>query len=91
MASESPIKNQVKVLQLSDPSSPPLVLQITQMVDTYMLWIGAVDNSANVGNGENAVLNGNLCKDWACAMPPSSVRNSIERGENRNADALVNK
>ncbi|KAH9485118.1 hypothetical protein JR316_0002025 [Psilocybe cubensis] len=63
-------KVQVKVLDTSDPSLPPLVLQITQMVDTYMLWIGAADSNTNIGNGTNAVLNGNLCKDWACAMPP---------------------
>lgn len=66
-------KIQVKVLDSGDPSQPTLVLQVTQMVDTYMLWIGAADSNSNIGNGENAVLNGNLCKDWACAMPPRAV------------------
>ncbi|KAF9482169.1 hypothetical protein BDN70DRAFT_802087 [Pholiota conissans] len=67
---ETTTRVQTKVLDSSDPSLPSLVLQVTQMVDTYMLWIGAADGNTNAGNGENAVLNGNLCKDWACAMPP---------------------
>jgi len=72
MASEGSIKSQVKILGSSDPSLPPLALQVTQMVDSYMLWIGAVE--ANVeGAGEKAVLKGSLCKDWACAMPPRAV------------------
>jgi len=72
MASESSIKTQVKILGSSDPSLPPLALQVTQMVETYMLWIGAVDT--DVGDvGEKAVLNGSLCKDWACAMPPRTT------------------
>ncbi|KDR75191.1 hypothetical protein GALMADRAFT_249151 [Galerina marginata CBS 339.88] len=73
MASESTTKVQVKILPTNDPSLPPLVLQITQMVDTYMLWVGTADSdtrSDDIGAGERAVLTGNLCKDWACAMPP---------------------
>jgi len=72
MASEGSIKNQVKILDSSDPSLPSLALQVTQLVDTYMLWIGAVDTNVD-GAGEKAVLNGSLCKDWACAMPPRAV------------------
>jgi proteasome assembly chaperone 4 len=72
MASEGSIKSQVKILDSSDPSLPPLALQITQLVDTYMLWIGAVDTNVE-GAEEKAVLNGSLCKDWACAMPPRAV------------------
>ncbi|KJA20703.1 hypothetical protein HYPSUDRAFT_42760 [Hypholoma sublateritium FD-334 SS-4] len=75
-------KIQVKVLDSGDPSQPTLVLQVTQMVDTYMLWIGAADSNSNIGNGENAVLNGSLCKDWACAMPPRAP------GENSAATSL---
>ncbi|KAF8973101.1 hypothetical protein BDZ97DRAFT_652432 [Flammula alnicola] len=70
MAAENTTKVQVKILGASDPSLPPLVLQITQMVDTYMLWIGAAESKTSFGNGEQAVLGGKLCKDWACAMPP---------------------
>ncbi|PPQ89723.1 hypothetical protein CVT25_014124 [Psilocybe cyanescens] len=70
MDPEFTTKVQVKLLDTNNPSLPPLVLQITHMVDTYMLWIGTADSNTNTGNGEKAVLNGNLCKDWACAMPP---------------------
>lgn len=73
MDSEPTTKVQLKVLESSDPSQPSLVLQITQMVDTYMLWIGAADSNNSIGNGETTVLKGNLCKDWACAMPPRAV------------------
>jgi len=67
----------VKVIKPSDASLRSLVLQITQMVDTYMLWIGAADSNTNPVDGEKTVLNGNLCKDWACAMPPKDVCLSI--------------
>lgn len=77
MASDSAIKVQVKIIGANDPASPPLVLQVTQMVNTYMLWIGAVENISDIGAGENAVLSGNLCKDWACAMPATIVRDSV--------------
>jgi len=73
MTSESSTKVQVKVLNASKPTLPPLVLQITQMVDTYMLWIGVAGTNGNVEDGEKAVLHGSLCKDWACAMPPRTV------------------
>lgn len=91
MATETTPRVQTKVLNSSDPSLPPLVLQITQMVDTYMLWIGAADGNTNVGNGENAVLNGNLCKDWACAMPPRFVgfRVSYRVDRNRRTEVFI--
>ncbi|KAF8813818.1 hypothetical protein BYT27DRAFT_7220169 [Phlegmacium glaucopus] len=61
---------QLKRLEPSDPSLPSLVLQITQLVDTYMLWIGIADGDIGVDDAEKAVLRGNLSNDWACAMPP---------------------
>ena len=64
---------QLKRLETSDPSLPSLVLQITQLVDTYMLWIGVADSDMGVGDTEKAVLRGHLCNDWACAMPPRVV------------------
>lgn len=73
MAAEPTTKVVVKVLATSDPSLPSLVLQVTQMVDTYMLWVGTADRNTDIGNGEKAVLGGNLCRDWACAMPPRVV------------------
>ncbi|KAF8160788.1 hypothetical protein B0H34DRAFT_672901 [Crassisporium funariophilum] len=71
MASGCTISVQVKQMDTRDLSMPPLVLQVTQMVDTYMLWIG-IGDGANVTDGETTVLHGNLCKDWACAMPPKA-------------------
>ena len=62
----------LKRLEASDPSLPSLVLQITQLVDTYMLWIG-IAGDMGVGDTEKAVLRGHLCNDWACAMPPRVV------------------
>lgn len=59
----------LKRLESSDPSLPSLVLQITQLVDTYMVWIGIADGD----DTEKAVLRGHLCNDWACAMPPRAV------------------
>lgn len=64
---------QLKRLETSDPSLPSLVLQITQLVDTYMIWIGVAGDDTGVGGAEKAVLCGNLCNDWACAMPPRVV------------------
>jgi proteasome assembly chaperone 4 len=61
---------QLKRLEASDPSLPSLVLQVTQLVDTYMLWIGIADGDSDT---EKAVLRGHLCNDWACAMPPRVV------------------
>jgi len=69
MVCENSVKVEVKSVASGDPTLPPLVLQVTKMVGTYMLWVGVSTNKD--GNGEQAILDGNLCKDWACAMPPS--------------------
>ena len=58
-------------LPASDSSLPALALQILRMVDSYMLWIGTTDVSAE--DVSRAPLQGNLARDWACAMPPSAV------------------
>ncbi len=71
MVCESSLKVEVKSLASGDPTLPPLVLQVTKMVGTYMLWVGVSTNKH--GNGEQAILDGSLCKDWACAMPPSKT------------------
>lgn len=70
MVCEGSIRVQVKSLALSDPTLPPLVLQITELVGIYMLWVGI--STKNHGNEQQAIL-GNLCKDWACAMPPDKA------------------
>lgn len=44
--------------------SDALVVQITSLVEGYMVWVGLVDEDDVIGN---------LCKDWAVAMPASEV------------------
>ncbi|GJE95494.1 PAC4 domain-containing protein [Phanerochaete sordida] len=41
----------------AEPSLPPLALQVTRLVGSYML----------------APLRGSLTRDWTCAMPPTSI------------------
>lgn len=51
----------------TDPSLPALALQITSLVDSYMIWIGATNQPPE--SVQNAARSGSLCRDWACAMP----------------------
>lgn len=60
-----------KYLESRNASLPSLVLQVTQLVDSYMLWIGVSEGSPD--DAEVAVMRGRLSKDWACAMPPKAV------------------
>lgn len=46
---------------------PPLALQVIQLVDSYMVWVGVAEGGPD--DIQKASLFGNLCKDWACAMP----------------------
>lgn len=48
---------------------PAIALQITCLVNSYMLWAGATGEE----DAESAVTAGRLVADWACAMPPISV------------------
>ncbi|KAF8549229.1 hypothetical protein OG21DRAFT_1393525, partial [Imleria badia] len=48
---------------------PALAVQITRLVDSYMVWVGVTEETAETV--ENAPRSGSLCKDWACAMPPT--------------------
>jgi hypothetical protein len=75
MASTVAISVETKYLAPSDPSLPALALQVTRLVDSYMLWVGITEGSPT--NVEKASLHGNLCKDWACAMPPKTVRSNV--------------
>lgn len=59
-----------------DSSLPALAVQVTQLVDSYMLWVGTTDESA--GDVEKAPLQGYLSKDWACAMPARDVSLMLE-------------
>ncbi|KAG7098743.1 hypothetical protein E1B28_000653 [Marasmius oreades] len=57
-----------KRIASSDPSIPVFALQITRLVDSYMLWVGLTGDDVS-----RAAARGHLCKDWICAMPPQSV------------------
>ncbi len=65
------ITQEIKYFAPSDANLPALVLQITRLVGSYMLWIGTTDVQPE--NAEAAVSRGRLCQDWACSMPPTSV------------------
>ncbi|KAH8119097.1 hypothetical protein DFH11DRAFT_419754 [Phellopilus nigrolimitatus] len=64
------IETEVKYFAPSGDSMPALVLQLTRLVDSYMLWIGPTDSGPE--DAHKAPLRGSLCRDWACAMPPAS-------------------
>lgn len=64
------ISTVTKYLPPGDPTMPGLALQITQLVDSYMIWVGVAESSEGV---ERASVEGKLCQDWACAMPPKRV------------------
>ena len=56
------IKVHRRRVESADGTLPAIAVEITEMVDSYMVWIGVP--------GEEQL--GNLCSDWACAMPASS-------------------
>ena len=56
-----------KYIAPSDPSLPALALQITSLVDSYMIWVGVTNQLPE--SVESAARSGLLCRDWACAMP----------------------
>jgi len=60
---------ETKYFPSSRASSPALVVQVTCLTDSYMLWIG-VTEELEEENAGRAVLRGHLGKDWAVAMPP---------------------
>jgi proteasome assembly chaperone 4 len=65
------ISVQTKYLPASDPSLPALALQVTRLVDSYMLWVGTTERSLE--DVSIAPSEGSLARDWACAMPPNTV------------------
>ena len=48
-------------IDTGDSGLPLLVVQVTELVDTYMIWVGVKGAEPH------------LAKDWACAMPPLGV------------------
>ncbi|KAM6502044.1 hypothetical protein JOM56_002021 [Amanita muscaria] len=63
----SPVTMHTQYLPPKDAGSPALAVQVIQLVDSYMIWVGATDTTAE--NVEKAMGHGRLCKDWACALP----------------------
>ncbi|KZT10956.1 uncharacterized protein LAESUDRAFT_741287 [Laetiporus sulphureus 93-53] len=59
----------------ADPSLPALALQVTHLIDSYMLWVGTTDETAE--EVYKAPLQGNLARDWACAMPARDLNMNI--------------
>jgi hypothetical protein len=58
----------------TDPSLPALVVQVTKLTGSYMLWVGASSDAAAGGEDPRlAVSAGMLGRDWACAMPSMNV------------------
>ncbi|KAI5123064.1 hypothetical protein M0805_000498 [Coniferiporia weirii] len=64
------IETEIKYFAPSDDSTPALVVQSTRLVNSYMLWVGSTE--AGPSEAQRAPLGGSLCRDWACAMPPTS-------------------
>lgn len=54
------------------PSSPALAVQVIQLVESYMIWVGTTNVMAE--DVDKATLHGKLCKDWACAVPGKDYR-----------------
>lgn len=54
-----------------DATGPGLAIQLTKLVDSYMVWVGVTENSPE--QVHRAPAAGNLAKDWACAMGGSQV------------------
>ena len=54
-----------------EDSLPAIVVQVTALVDSYMLWVGTTGRRPE--DSQRAPAEGNLCRDWACAMPPLLV------------------
>jgi len=60
------ISVETKYIASSDSALPALALQVTRLVDSYMIWVGTTEESAE--EVHKAPLHGCLSKDWACAM-----------------------
>lgn len=72
-----PITITTRYLAPKTPGLPALVLQVTQLVDSYMVWVGISDGGPEVK--ERTAAQGQLCRDWAVAMPPRPVSAWLER------------
>jgi hypothetical protein len=66
------ISVETKYFPSSRPSSPAVVVQVTCLADSYMVWVGVTEEPEEKAGG--ATLQGYLGKDWVVAMPPWKVR-----------------
>ncbi|GJJ06325.1 hypothetical protein Clacol_000516 [Clathrus columnatus] len=57
-----------------DVYSPSIVFQITSLIDSYMIWVSAVQGLPE--NPSQVARDGRLSHDWACAMPPAKRHSS---------------
>jgi hypothetical protein len=71
---EMTVSVKTEYLAPAEPSMPGMVVEVIELVDSYMIWVGVAESPETV---ETASLRGRLCKDWAYAMPPREVR--VER------------
>lgn len=60
-----------KYIPPSEKTLPALAVQITQLIGSYMVWVGTTDEPAE--NAQIAPSQGSLLRDWACAMPAIQV------------------
>lgn len=75
MSSAPHIQVETKYIPPSDLSLPAIVVQVTRLVGSYMLWVGTTDVAAE--DVRKAPLQGRLAKDWACAMPTKDSNSGI--------------
>lgn len=50
---------------------PRVVIQVTSLTDSYMVWASAMQETP--ADLDQAVRNGRLTHDWACAIPPTKL------------------
>jgi hypothetical protein len=70
----SMISVDVRHVTPSDPALPALAVQVTKLVESYMLWVGVLEEGVGPDEVEKVPLQGSLARDWACAMPTANVR-----------------
>ncbi|PCH43615.1 hypothetical protein WOLCODRAFT_26060 [Wolfiporia cocos MD-104 SS10] len=74
-ASTSHIHVETRHVVPVDHSLPSLAVQVTRLVDSYMLWVGMTAEAAE--DIESAPMQGYLAHDWACAMPARTSNPNI--------------
>lgn len=61
-----------KYVAPSRPGARGLAVQVIELVDSYMIWVGGAEGGpAEVGR---AMEKGRLCRDWACGVVGAGTR-----------------